>query len=976
MFIAGMMQRIHQPILIMGTLAVFIAGFTAYVTLNLPLFPDGPTQDELWPGTSEWARDQLAQLTLEQKVSQLFAARAYSYYASEDDPAYLALVELVENFGIGGITFFQGEPIEQAVLANALQRRSELPLLISQDMEWGAGMRVEHSTTFPRTMAIGATRDPELAYYAGYVTATEARAMGTHQVFAPVADVNNNPYNPIINVRSFGEKPDLIADLATAFSRGVQDGGALSTAKHFPGHGDTATDSHAALPILSVGMDRLEALELVPFRRLVDEGIMSVMTGHLAFPRLEADSTLPASLSRKVTTEILRKELGFNGLIVTDALDMAGVTANYPTGEIAVRALNAGADMLLLSEDPYAARAAILQAIADGEISEGRIDESVSRVLRAKAWAGLADNRYVDVDEVRERVASEPHLAVSEAIARRSLTLLRNNDDLLPLSGDERILVLTLSDAADPTVGNYFATQLRQNRGGAAVDTYLLDDRSHPNEFEEALARAAEYDVVIVPAYVYVRSWSGRINLAEKNLTFLNRLVRSGSRVTLISFGNPYIVVGLEQPDAYIAAYGASEVSQRAVAQALVGRSGFSGRLPIEIPDTYAYGDGIELPQQMIRPGLPAEVGMDGDRLRLIDSLLTASIDDRAFPGAAVAIGRGGVLAKLDAYGYYTYDMKRPVTTRSRFDLASLTKVVATATAAMKLYEEGRLDLDARVAEYLPEFDRGGKSGVTIRNLLTHTSGFIPFRPFHQLGVRERNALIDSVMAEHLVYEPGTESRYSDLGMITLMLLMERITDRPFDEWLDENVFEPLGMHDTGFRGHISDSSIVPTELDRTFRRRMIQGEVHDETAWILGGVSGHAGLFSTAEDLSKFAFMLVNDGYANGVQFLKPETIRTFTRAQDSESHTRALGWDTPSREGYTSAGQYFGPKSFGHTGFTGTSLWIDPDQDLFVLLLTNRVYPTRENSKIVQVRPQLSDIAHRAILGPPEIIIPARLD
>lgn len=968
-----MLQRLHRPVLILGTLAVFIVGFTAYVTFTLPFSTTAPTEDDLWPGTADWAAEQLDALSLEQKVSQLFSARANSFYTSEDDPEYETLVDLVENFEIGGITFFQGEPFEQATLANALQRRSRVPLLVSQDMEWGAGMRIEHTTTFPRTMAIGATRDRDLAYMAGYVTAVEARALGTHQVFAPVADVNNNPFNPIINVRSFGEKPDLVADLASAFARGVQDGGAISTAKHFPGHGDTATDSHAALPILPFGMDRLETVELIPFRKLVNQGIMSVMTGHLAFPKVEPDSTVPATLSPRVTTTILREQLGFNGLIVTDALDMAGVTANFSTGDTAVRAFKAGADMLLLSEDPYAARAAILRAVEAGEISKQRIDDSVRRILRAKAWVGLSGNAQTDLRDVRRRVATSSHRAVSETIARRSLTLLRNENNLLPIQNAERILVVTLSDAADPTQGRYFASELRQNAGRADVDTYLLDERSGPADYAAVLDIAASYDVIVVPAYVYVRSWSGRINLAQKNLDFLNDLAAAGSPIALISFGNPYIVIGLEQPDVYIAAYGATEASQGAAAEALFGRSGFEGRLPITIPETYDYGEGIQLPQQTIRRGLPAEAGMDSDILRRVDSLMNASVADRAFPGATVAIGRHGVVTKLEAYGYYTYDKTVPITTRSRFDLASLTKVVGTTTAAMKLYDDGRLDLDDRVIEYLPEFEQGGKASVTIRHLLTHTAGLIPFRPFHTLGVTRRDALIDTIMAEKLLYAPGTESRYSDLGMITMMLIVEKVTGQPFAEWMDQNVFDPLEMYDTEYRGRVSDTLFVPTEYDASFRRRLIQGEVHDEAAWILGGVSGHAGLFSTIEDLSKFAFMLTNDGFVNGMQFLRPETIRTFTEAQNKSLHSRALGWDTKAPDGYSSAGELFGPNSFGHTGFTGTSLWVDPDQDLFVILLTNRVFPTRENLKITHVRPKLADLAYRAVVGPPYLTIPA---
>lgn len=969
-----MLQKLHRPALILGTLAVFIAGFTAYVTFTLPFSAAAPTEDELWPGTADWADEQLAALTLEQKVSQLFSVRGNSLYTSEDDSQFTKLVDFVDRFEVGGITFFQGEPFEQATLANALQRRARVPLLISQDMEWGAGMRVEHTTTFPRTMALGATRDPDLAYMAGYVTAIEARALGTHQVFAPVADVNNNPFNPIINVRSFGEKPDLVAELASAFARGVQDGGAISTAKHFPGHGDTETDSHAALPILPFGMDRLEAVELIPFRRLINQGIMSVMTGHLAFPRVEPDSTVPATLSPRVTTTILREQLGFNGLIVTDALDMAGVTANFSTGDTAVRAFKAGADMLLLSEDPYAARAAILRAVEAGDISEQRINSSVRRILRAKAWVGLSRSAATDLQDIRRRVSTSAHRAVSETIARRSLTLLRNSNGLLPLENVERILVVTLSDAADPAAGQYFASELQRHAGRAKVDTYLLDDRSNPDEYAAVLDSAASYDVVVVPAYVFVRSWSGRINLAQKNLDFLNALRAAGSPVALISFGNPYIVIGIDQPDAYVAAYGASEASQRAAAEALFGRSGFQGRLPITIPETYGFGEGIQLPQQMIRRGLPAEAGMDSDILKDVDSLMNASIVDRAFPGAAVAVGRNGVLTAMNAYGYFTYDKRVPVTTKSRFDIASLTKVVGTTTAAMKLYDEGLLDLDDPVVKYLPEFGQGGKSDVTIRHLLTHTAGLIPFRPFHTLGITDREALIDTIMAEKLLYEPGTESRYSDLGMITMMLVAERITGRPFAEWIGENVFKPLEMYDTEYRTPLADTLYVPTEYDRLFRKRLIQGEVHDEAAWILGGVSGHAGLFSTVDDLSKFAFMLTNGGFVNGRQFLKPETIRTFTKAQNPGLHSRGLGWDTKSSTGYSSAGELFGPNSFGHTGFTGTSLWIDPDQDLFVILLTNRVFPTRENLKITQVRPKLADIAYKAIVGPPHLVLPVR--
>ncbi len=939
--------------------------------------PARTPRPDVWPGTGAWAEARLADLTLEQKVSQLFASYAYGTFTSADDPAYRRLVDLVENFEVGGIIFFQGDPLSQAVLANDLQQRARLPLLVSQDMEWGAGMRLEHTTTFPRTMALGATRDPALAYAAGRVTAEEARALGTHQVFAPVADVNNNPFNPIINVRSFGERPALVAEMATAFVRGAQEGGVLATVKHFPGHGDTEVDSHADLPVLPFSRARLDTLELVPFRAAVEGGVMSVMSGHLALPAFDPDRHVPASLSPRVTQALLRDEFGFGGLIVTDALRMQGVAKHFGVGEAAVRAVEAGNDMLLLSDDEYAARQAVLRAVETGRLSEARIDGSVRRVLRAKEWLGLSKNRLVDLGAARRHVATQPHQALSETIARRSLTLLGNDGGLLPLLGPpRRLLAVTLSDGDDPATGRLFTRELARRADAATLATRLLDRRSEPDDYRRVLDEAAAYDVILVPAYLYVRSGSGQIGLPEAQRAFLDDLIATGKPVVLLSFGNPYVVVGLkQQPAAYVAAYGASEASQKAAAQALFGETGFEGRLPVTLPGLYAFGDGVRTEQTALRRGFPEEAGLRSATLARIDSLLRAAIRARAFPGAAVAVGRGGVLVKLDAYGYFTYDSEQPVTPASRFDLASLTKVVATTTAAMQLYEQGRLDLDAPVARYLPSFGQNGKANVTIRQLLSHTAGLTPFRAFHTMGVTTRQAVLDSIFAIPRDYAPGAASRYSDFGMSTLALVLEKITGQDFAAYARDHVFEPLGMTATGFRpAGQPDTSIVPTEVDATFRRRLVQGEVHDETAWILGGVAGHAGLFSTAEDLARFAAMLAQGGRAGGRAFLKEETIRLFTAAVDPtrKQHTRALGWDTKSLEGYSSAGQFFGPKSFGHTGFTGTSLWIDPDQQLFVILLTNRVYPTRENGKIRDVRPAVADLAYRAIVGPPALLLP----
>ena len=960
------------------SIVVCVIAVPAWVTMKFSS-PEEETTDnfeQYLDGTGEWAETTLESLTLEQKISQLFFPFAFGVYRSTDDPSFLRLVELVERFGAGGIVFMQGDPFSQALLANDLQARASIPLITAQDMESGAGFRLEHSTKLPSAMAIGATRNKDLAYAAGVITAREARALGTYQIFAPVADINNNARNPVINVRSFGERPELVSEMVTAFTFGLQDGHVLATAKHFPGHGDTATDSHSDLPVLPFDRARLDSVELVPFRAVRDAGIMSMMMGHLALPELEPDISVPATLAPSVVTSLLREEMGFKGLIVSDAMRMTSIKKNFGVGESTIRAIEAGVDVMIMPDDVYAARAAVIRAVEEGRISEKRIDESVMRLLKAKEWLGLKPSQYVDPTETRQVVASNYHRMISEAIARESLTLVRDRNNQLPfIEPPRRIFVATISETDDPLLGNYFQTQMKELAPDSRVTHRLLDVRSTQGDFSRALSAAASADLVIVPTFLPVRSGTNRLALPQRLQNLLNRMFSTGKPTILISLGSPYIIQALtNQPDIYIAAYSDSEGSQKAAIQAILGRSAFVGQLPITIPGMYRYGHGLQKPQVVVRKGYPEEVGMRSDILASVDSLINGSIDDHAFPGAAVAIGRPNVLVKLEGYGYFTYDSEQRVTPQSSFDLASLTKVVATTTAVMQLYEQGRLSLDDPVIKFLPQFGQKGKDGLTIRHLMTHTSGLRPFRPFHTEGITSRQGVLNTIFAEELVYTPGSDMRYSDFNMILMALIIENISGQPFATYARDHIFAPLGMVQTGFRraGAGSDRTIVPTEIDMEFRKKLIQGEVHDETAFILGGTAGHAGLFSTAEDLSKFAFMLMSGGIHNGQRFLKAETIAMFTTPVDPSRHTRALGWDTKSPEGYSSAGQRFGPRSFGHTGFTGTSMWIDPDADLFVILLTNRVHPTRENSKIAPIRAHFSDIAFQSVTGEPEVVLP----
>jgi len=921
---------------------------------------------------TDWAERQLREMTMDEKIAQLFIIRLDGVFRNANAPSYRKTIQLVEEFGAGGMMFGPGTPMTQVMMANDLQRKAERPLLVSQDTEWGVGMRIDEATTFPRAMALGATRDASLAYRVGYATAREARALGVHQIYAPVADVNNNPKNPIINVRSFGEEPGLVGTMATAFARGAQQGDALATVKHFPGHGDTDVDSHSNLPVLPFNRSRLDSLELVPFRQAIDAGVASVMLGHLALPKLESDSTLPASLSRTITTDLLRRDFGFGGLVVSDALNMNAFPPRFGVGEVAVRVIDAGADLVLMSKDPWAAHSAIRTAVDTGRIDASEINDSVRRLLHLKEQLGLHEDRIVPLDTTRERVRQRSHEVLSETVARKSLTLLSDRNDLLPLTPPKtrEVLVVKLSDSESPSVGRSFVHELSKHPAIDQLAVRRLDPRSDSLDVKEHLKTAKDYDLVVVPSFLRVRAWSGSIGFNDKHETFLTRLIADGPPVVLTAFGNPYAPSTLDpQPEAVLAAFSSSDASQKAAAQALTGAAGTPGKLPVTLPGLAEAGTGISLPSVAPRVGDPESVGMDGQQLADVDSVLRAAMSDRAFPGAAVAVGRGDVITKLDGHGYYTYEKKKPVQTSSQYDVASLTKVVATTTAAMLLVERERIDLNDPVASYLPAFAQNGKEAVTVRQLLAHTSGLKPYLGPDERGP-SRRAILDTVMAQPLTYTPGTKSTYSGLNFLTLMHLVETVTGRSFDTFCKEEIFDPLGMKQTRFYSLKRTAKWVTPTTDTAGTE--YRGSVHDPMARAVGGVSGNAGLFSTARDLARFAYMLTHEGRIYGQQFLEPETIETFIAQVDVPGSTRALGWDTKSPEGYSSAGDYFSKSSFGHTGYTGASLWVDPTQDLFVILLTNRVYPDDTSKQIQQVRPKVANEVYEAIVGPPQPLLP----
>jgi beta-N-acetylhexosaminidase len=929
----------------------------------------------LSPAASAWVETTLRKMSVDEKIGQLLFTTYHGSFTATDTAAYQQILHDVKDLHAGGfINITEGSPLgivksqayPTAVLNNQLQAHSKLPLLIGADFERGTAMRLDEGTSFPTAMAVAAGGDSKDAYTMGKITALEARAVGIHWIYAPDADVNNNPGNPIINTRSFGENPERVAQFVSEFVRGVQENGGMATAKHFPGHGDTAADSHIDLPVIRADRARLDAVELVPFRAAISAQVDSVMTGHLSVPALEPDSNTPATLSHNILTDLLRKQLGFQGLIVTDAMDMGGITARYAPGEAAVRAVVAGADCLLMPPVPDAAFEALQAAVKSGRISKERLDASVRRILQAKERLGLNKSQLVDVNAINQKFASAAWQKEAQEISDRGVTLLRDTAHRLPLDGTKPSRALLLAFYADPEPypGEDLERELRARFDSV---TTLRADTRFVNAGILKLPPADSYDVAILAFFVRVSDRKGNVDVPAEQAALAEQVFKAGKPVIAVGLGSPYLIEKFPQAETWLAAFGISDVAQISIARALFGQIPVRGHLPVTVPGVdLKAGFGIELPANPMTVQ-PMEVRGEA-QLQPAFEVIEKAIADKAFPGATLAVGYRGKVS-VHAFGNLSYGAKAPATSpRTMYDIASLTKVVATTTLVAKLAEGDfavPLDLDAKIERYLPEWVSGPNAEwrhkVTVRHLLTHTSGLPPFKEYWRTS-RGKQDTLTRIYAEPLEYEPGTKEIYSDLGIILMAEIIERLTGRTLDDLAKSTIFSPLGMKDTRYRPpKIVRQWIAPTEIDNNLRHRLVQGEVHDENAFAIGGISGHAGLFSTAPDLAAFCQMILNGGVYAHQRILRRSTVAQFTTPQHLSGGTRTLGWAVPTEGG--SSGHYFSAHSFGHTGFTGTSIWIDPDRQLFVVLLTNRVHPTRENMKIAQVRPALHDAVMQAL-------------
>lgn len=906
----------------------------------------------------------LASMTTDEKIGQLFVVPAYGDFTGDRELTYLRLKRLIEEFHVGGLIFFRGDIYNQVLLKNRLQQAAKYPLWITQDMEFGAAMRVSGTTRFTPAMGIAATGNPENAYLKGYITGLEAKALGVHQIFAPVLDVNNNPDNPVINVRSFSADPQMVGQFGNEFIRGAEAAGVLSTAKHFPGHGDTDTDSHLALPTITHDYARIDSVELAPFRMAVSNGLRSVMSAHIAFPNISRNPGLPGTLDESILQTLLVDSLGFEGLVVSDGLEMLGITRYYSPGNAVIMALNAGVDMMLISPDEITAINELKAAVESGRVSEERIDQSVRKILDLKYEFGLFDNRLTDPAALSGLINTPEHQATADRIARESVTLLRNSGNRIPVRQTDfpNILLVAVSDGNRHSSADILAREFRRYHSG--VRFHSIDDRTSREEIDDLMRDARRADLIVVGSFIMVRSHHP-VQMPAKQLGIVQQLSELNKPDMLLAFGNPYVVRDLPGMDVHLLAWSSAGDQVRQTIPALFGASEISGRFPGSVPGMYEIGSGLSIPQSMVRFDSPEASGMLRDSLLNIDRVMQQAIADSVFPGGVVAVMRKGSLVWQQAYGYHDYTKTRQVRVNDVYDLASITKVMATTSAVMMLAEQGKLDLDDPVARYIREFDTEEKRDITIRHFLLHTSGLPAYRIYVDI-LQTRAEILDAIRNEPLINKPGEVYVYSDLGMILLGEIIEVVSGSRMDQFITDQLYTPLGMNSTRFNpelaGRALASRIPPTEIDTVYNRGTVHRKVHDERAYFLDGVAGHAGLFSSVQDMTRFAYMMLNGGVLAGQQILSPETISYYT-GQRSPVNQRGLGFDRKS-EGFSTAGQLTGLNTYGHLGFTGTSMWIDPDDEIAIILLTNRTWPNRSyGRRISEIRASIADTVMNSI-------------
>ncbi len=920
-----------------------------------------------------WVDSLMVNMTLEEKIGQLFMIAAYSNKSEAEENA---VEKYISEYHIGGLIFFQGSPTRQAQLTNRYQQASKLPLMIGMDAEWGIGMRLDSSISYPRQLLLGAIQDDRIIYEMGQIIGQQLRRLGVHINFAPVIDVNNNPKNPVINDRSFGEVRENVSKKGIAYMKGLQSEGVLACGKHFPGHGDTDVDSHKDLPVINHLLNRLDSIELYPFKQLINEGLGSIMVAHLSIPELDATPNLPSTLSTKIVNGLLKEQMGFKGLVFTDALQMKGVTKYYDPGQVEVNAMLAGNDVLLFSENVPVGVKKVKEAIVNGKISEARLNESVRKILLAKKWMGLFEEKDIKVDNITEDVNGAFDTWYRTKLIESAITVVRDSNYIIPireLQGEHIACVSIGSNKETPF------TQMLDNY--APIKHYFISKNADKSSFDNLLKALDKHSLVICAVQNMSRYASRNHGLKAAEIDFIKALDKKKRTLTTI-FGSPYSLDKLDKLNHTIVAYENSIEAQEIAAQVIFGGRSARGKLPVGA-GSYKAGDGINTIDPIrLKYGSSIELGIAEDAWYKIDSIAEEAIAIEATPGCQVLIAKDGLVFYQKSFGKHTYEKDASLVKNDNlYDLASITKIAASTALLMQMHESEMIDVEGSLGDYLAFVDTSNKKDLVLKEILAHQSGLKAWIPFYLRTFGEDERLRPTIFSnnknEEFCYRvvedlyicksyqdsiwfqiessdlrEKKDYKYSDLGYYFFKKIIEEKYNKSISLIADELFYDPLGLSTMTYLPHqkFDKASIVPTEEDKIFRGKVVHGDVHDPGAAMMGGIGGHAGLFSNANDLAIFMQMLLNGGLYGSRRYLDNETIDYFTTAH-FENNRKGLGFDKrdPNFK-WGSACDSASLSSFGHTGFTGTMVWSDPEYNLTYVFLSNRIHPDANNKKLIK--------------------------
>jgi len=939
-----------------------------------------------------WVDSIMKEMNIDEKIGQLFAIDAFSNNNSDNQKQ---VEQLIKKYYVGSVIFFKGNPVSQVKLTNRYQSLSKIPLLIAMDAEWGVSMRLSNTQKLPMQMVIAATKKVENSYYVSEIIAEECKRLGVQMSYSPVADVNINPLNPIIGRRSFGEDKNLVAEFSISALDAYRNNGVLACAKHFPGHGDTWQDSHKTLPNVNASLNRIKDVELFPFKKLIGSKLPAIMVAHLNIPALEPNNKLPSSLSPLVIDSLLRKKMNYKGLVLSDALNMEGAQSFGTNVEINIQAFKAGNDMLLYPFDIPKTVIALKKELKERKISYDRLDQSVRKILMAKYWAGLGNYEKIETRNLIKDLNSDKTLSIISKVTKESITLIKNKNEVLPLIDVE-------TPIANIVFGNdkFSELSMRLNDYGD-IDNY----RVNSSNFSAIKKKIDKISRIIIsvdnPFYKYrnnKRKFKALVDEMQKQIKLLSK-----NKTVILNFiGNPYILEEFGDDDNFAAiliSYKNTNVSQQFAAATIFGANSPKGTLPITINDKYKIGTSLHFNEiGRFSYSTPELQGMNSEKLRMIDTIVNNAIIDTVMPGAQVLVARNGKIIYNKSFGYKTYKKNSKVENKNLYDVASLTKILASTPIVMKMVENEKLNLDAPIKTYLPELDTTSKAEITLREMMAHYARLQPNIPFykktlnenskpdkkkyyrfnydskHNIKVAEnlylRNDIIDSIYyeVEHSQLRDTLEYKYSDLPYFFIKKIVEKKQRKSLEKIVDQWFYNPLGLQRITYKpkNKFSIKEIIPSEVDTYFRQKILLGDVNDAGAAMLGGVGGHAGIFANSYNVAVIMQMFLQKGYYGGTRYFLPSTVNEFTKCQYCDkSNRRGIGFDKPQLEGDGPACDCVSFLSFGHSGYTGTMAWADPDEQIVYVFLSNRTFPLSTNNKLVEqnIRTNIQSVIYNSI-------------